>query len=115
MTQRVAILFIKIKTDCLGHVIDDNGIHTKLDKMQRIRECVSVLKSLLDAWSPTSELLSLRQSNWLEGCWLQLCVAPFPNVYVPNFKLEDLHWRFSVFRGPRVGGLEVRRFRSAKQ
>ena len=33
-----------------------------------------------------------------------LCVAPFPNVYVPNFKLEDLHqshsevirsvWRF---------------------
>ena len=21
------------KTDCLGHVIDDNGIHTKLDKM----------------------------------------------------------------------------------
>ena len=22
------------KTDCLGHVIDDNGIHAKLDKMQ---------------------------------------------------------------------------------
>ena len=26
------------KTDCLGHVIDDNGIHTELDKMQQIRE-----------------------------------------------------------------------------
>ena len=26
------------KTDCLGHVIDDNGIHAKLDKMWRIRE-----------------------------------------------------------------------------
>ena len=26
------------KTDCLGHVIDDNGIHIKLDKMQQIRE-----------------------------------------------------------------------------
>ena len=22
------------KTDCLGHVIDDNGIHAELDKMQ---------------------------------------------------------------------------------
>ena len=26
------------KTDCLGHVIDDNGIHAKLDKMKQIRE-----------------------------------------------------------------------------
>ena len=26
------------KTDCLGHVIDDNGIHTELDKMRRVRE-----------------------------------------------------------------------------
>ena len=26
------------KTDCLGHIIDDNGIHVELDKMQRIRE-----------------------------------------------------------------------------
>ena len=26
------------KTDCLGHVIDDNGIHTELDKMWHIRE-----------------------------------------------------------------------------
>ena len=26
------------KTDCLGHVIDDNGIHPKLDKMWQIRE-----------------------------------------------------------------------------
>ena len=26
------------KTDCLGHVIDDNGIHAKLDKMWQIRE-----------------------------------------------------------------------------
>ena len=26
------------KTDCLGHVIDDKGIHVKLDKMRQIRE-----------------------------------------------------------------------------
>ena len=26
------------KTDCLGHVIDDNGIHAELDKMRWIRE-----------------------------------------------------------------------------
>ena len=26
------------KTDCLGYVIDDNGIHAKLDKMWQIRE-----------------------------------------------------------------------------
>ena len=36
-----------------------------------------------------------------------LCVTPFPNVYVPDFKLEDSHWRFSVFGGWRVGGSEV--------
>ena len=26
------------KTDCLGHVIDDNDIHGEVDKMQQIRE-----------------------------------------------------------------------------
>ena len=26
------------KTDCLGHIIDNNGIHAKLDKTWRIRE-----------------------------------------------------------------------------
>ena len=26
------------KTDCLGHVIDDNGIHAELDEMWQIRE-----------------------------------------------------------------------------
>ena len=26
------------KTDCLAHIIDNNGIHAKLDKMGRIRE-----------------------------------------------------------------------------
>ena len=26
------------KTDCLAHVIDDNGIHAELDKMWQIRE-----------------------------------------------------------------------------
>ena len=36
--------------------------------------------------------------------------VPFPNVYVPNFKLEDSRQRFSVFGGLRVGGLEVQRF-----
>ena len=26
------------KTDCLGHIIDDDGIHTELDKMGQIGE-----------------------------------------------------------------------------
>ena len=26
------------KTNCLGHVIDNNGIHVELDKMRQIRE-----------------------------------------------------------------------------
>ena len=39
-----------------------------------------------------------------------LYVAPFPNIYVPNFKLEDSRWRFSVFGGPKVRGSEVWRF-----
>ena len=43
-----------------------------------------------------------------------LCIAPFPNVYVPNFKLEDLHWRFSVFGGLRFRGSEVQRFRGSE-
>ena len=64
-----------------------------------------------------SELLSLRWSKLIRGTLASTYtyVVPFPNIYVPNFKLEDSHWRFSVFRGPRVGGSEVRRFRSAKQ
>ena len=39
-----------------------------------------------------------------------LYVAPFPNIYVPNFKLEGSCQRFSVFGGPRVGESEVWRF-----
>ena len=39
-----------------------------------------------------------------------LYVAPFPNVYVPNFKLEDSCQRFLVFRGLVVGGSEGQRF-----
>ena len=42
-----------------------------------------------------------------------LCVAPFPNVYVPNFT-EDSRQRFSVFGGPRFRGLEVQRFRGSE-
>ena len=45
MTQRVPVLLSRSKldlfsdkTDCLGHVIDDNGIHAELDKMRQIRE-----------------------------------------------------------------------------
>ena len=45
--------------------------------------CVSVLKSLLNAWSPTSELLSPRWSNWLEGCWLQLICYALPKCLCP--------------------------------
>ena len=44
---------------------------------------------------------------------LNLCVVPFPNIYVPNFKLEDLHLRFSEcleVGGSEVGGSEVQRF-----
>ena len=36
--SRSKLDLISDKTDCLGHVIDDNGIHIELDKMQQIRE-----------------------------------------------------------------------------
>ena len=63
-------------------------------------------------WSLMSELLSLRRSKWLD-IGFNLCVVPFPNIYVPNFKLEDLCQRFSEnlevrgSEGQRFGGLEV--------
>ena len=45
MTQGSIFLPIKSKVDlfssnvdCLGHVIDNNGIHAESDKMQRIQE-----------------------------------------------------------------------------
>ena len=44
---------------------------------------VSILKSLLDAWSPMSELLSLRWSNWSEGRWLQLICCALPKRLCP--------------------------------
>ena len=44
---------------------------------------VSLLKSLLDAWSPTLELLSPRWSNWSEGCWLQLMCCTLPKHLCP--------------------------------
>ena len=47
-------------------------------------------------------------SDWRDFGF-NLCVAPFPNVYVPNFKLEDLHqsclevvWSGQRFRGSDV-------------
>ena len=44
-------------------------------------------------------------SDWRDFGF-NLCVAPFPNVNVPNFKLEDLHQSHSeVIRV--VGGSEV--------
>ena len=49
----------------------------------RILTSVSILKSLLDAWSPALELLSPRRSNWLEGCWLQLMCCPLPKRLCP--------------------------------
>ena len=30
-------LYVK-ELDCLGHIIDDNGIHVTTDKMQKVRE-----------------------------------------------------------------------------
>ena len=55
-----------------------------------------------------------HDSGWVEGLGFNLCVAPFPNIYVPIFKLEDLRQRFSVFGGPRFGGSEVQRFRGSE-
>ena len=80
-------------------------------------QSVNILKSLLVVQSLTLEILSLRWSKWSEGYWLQLICCTLPNIYVPNFKLEDLCQRFSVCldvqgseggsEGWRVGGLEV--------
>ena len=55
------------------------------------------------------ELLSPRQSKGQRDIGFNLYVAPFPNIYVPNFKLEDSCQRFSVF-----GGSEVQRFRGSE-
>ena len=44
---------------------------------------VSILKSLLDAQSLASELLSPRWSNWSEGCWLQLMCCTLPKCLCP--------------------------------
>ena len=54
------------------------------------------------------ELLSLRWSKWSEDVGFNLCVVPFPNVYVPNFKLEVICWSYLEWsKGPKVGGLDV--------
>ena len=64
----------------------------------------------LAVWSLTSELLSLRWSNGQRDIGFNLCVVPFPNVCVPNFKLEDLHQRcLEWLESPKVGGLKVQR------
>ena len=57
--------------------------------------------------SPMSELLSLRWSNGWRDVGFNLCVVPSPNIYVPNFKLEDSHQRcLEYLEGPKVGGSE---------
>ena len=38
------------------------------------------------------ELLSLKVVSGQRDVGFNLCVAPFPNVYVPNFKLESLNY-----------------------
>ena len=73
---------------------------------------VSVLKSLLENWSLTSELLSLRQSKWLEGHWLQLICCTLPKCLCPLFQTRRLTSEIlSVQRseGWRVGGSEVQK------
>ena len=65
------------KTDCLGHVIDDNCIHTELDKMWQIREwrnynevqkflgLVQYLALYMpDIMAYTTPLSGLAQNNW---------------------------------------------------
>ena len=54
------------------------------------------------------ELLSLRWSSGRRDVGFNLCVVPFPNICVPNFKLEDLHWScLEWLEGWRVRGLEM--------
>ena len=60
------------------------------------------------------ELLSPRWSSGQRDVGFNLYVTPFPNVYVPDFKLEDSCQRFLVFRGQRVGGLEGQRVRGSE-
>ena len=64
----------------------------------------------LAVWSLMLELLSLRRSKGWRDVGFNLCVAPFPNICVPNFKLEDSCQRCSEWsEGPKVGGLEVQK------
>ena len=37
-TSKSKLDLLSDKIDCLGHVIDNNGIHAELDKMWHIRE-----------------------------------------------------------------------------
>ena len=57
--------------------------------------------------SPMLELLSLRWSNGQRDIGFNLCVVPFPNICIPNFKLEGLHWRCLESKGLRFEGSEM--------
>ena len=44
---------------------------------------VSILRSLLNAWSLMLELLSPRRSSWSKGHWLQLICCALPKRLCP--------------------------------
>ena len=85
------------KTDCLGHVIDDNGIHAELDKMQWIREwrvpwnynniqkflgLVQYLALYMpDITAYTTPLSGLVQNNWTFQ-WTPLLDKCFQSIKV---------------------------------
>ena len=61
-----------------------------LDGFQNIRGKIyvpNVLRTELAGWSLTSYVPSLKADWWLEGLGFNLCVAPFPNICVSNFKV----------------------------
>ena len=79
----------------------DNNNRTKGFVIPRL-----VLNAELAGWSLTLELLSLKVDCWSKGLGFNLCIVRFPNICVPDFKLESLwlEWSELVRGWLRVDG-----------
>ena len=109
--------FFSDKTNCLGHVIDNNGIHTELDKMWWIREqripwnynevqrflgLVQYLALYMpDIMAYTTLLSGLAQNNWtfqwtpqLDKCFQGIkAIATWSPILKPvDFKKNEPVW-----------------------
>ena len=116
------------KIDCLGHVIDDNGICAKLDKMQCIREwrvpwnynevqeflgLVQYLALYMpDITAYTTLLSGLGKNNWafqwtplLDKCFQSIKVIAMqsPKLKPVDFNKNELVWVITDGSQTRIG------------